>query len=104
MSQLYIRPFMQKGNTVNISVGTSSSNVAATRSGMGTQSIRVVNAGSNIVFINIGVSTVTTATTTGMPILPYSAETFMLGKDDTHIAAISTATGNVLYITTGESA
>ena len=95
---------MQKGDTVHLSVGTTTSNVAATRSGMGTQSIRIVNSGTNVIFINIGTSTVTAAVATGMPILPYSVETFMLGKDDTHVAAICSATGNTLYITTGESA
>ena len=95
---------MPKGNTVNLTVTGSTGSVAVTRPGVGIQSIRVVNNGSNVAFINIGDSTVTAATATSMPILPYSAETFMLGKEDTHVAAIAGTTGNTLYITTGESA
>ena len=104
MSQIYIRPFMPKGGTVNLSVGTTTSRVAVTRPGIGIQSVRIVNSGPNNIFITIGDVTVTAATATGMPILPYCVETFMLGKDDTHVAAIADATGNTLYITTGESA
>ena len=104
MSQLYIRPFMPKGNTVNLSVGVATGSIAVTRPGMGIQSIRIANNGSNVIFITIGSSTVTAAIATSMPILPYSVETFMLGKDDTHVAAISALAGNTLYITTGESA
>jgi hypothetical protein len=104
MSQLYIRPFMVKGNTVNLTVGTSSARVAATGSGQGIQSIRLTNTGSNTVFIKIGNSTVSATVAAGFPMLPNTVETFMLGKDDTHIAAIAASTGNTLYVTTGESA
>lgn len=104
MSQLYIRPFMVKGNTVNLSVGLTSSRVAVTRPTIGIQSIRVLNAGSNTIFIAIGDSTVTAATTTSMPILPYSVETFMFPNEATNVAAIAASTGNTMYITTGESA
>jgi len=104
MSQLYIRPFMIKGNTVNTSVGVSSAAVAVTRPAVGIQSIRIVNSGANIIYINIGGSTITAATSTSMPILPYSVETFMLPNDATHVACIAATTGNTMFITTGESA
>lgn len=104
MSQLYIRPFMDKGSTVNSNVGLTSASVAVTRPNAGIQSIRVLNKGSNTIFIAIGDSTVTAAVATGMPILPYSVETFMLPNGSTHVACISDATGNVMYVTTGESA
>lgn len=104
MSQLYIRPFMVKGNTVNTSVGLTSAAVAVTRPSVGIQSIRVVNSGSNIIYINIGTSAVTATTTTSMPILAYSVETFMLPNDATHVACISASTGNTMFVTTGESA
>ncbi len=104
MSQLYIRPFMPKGNTVNLSVTGSSQRVAVTRSGMGIQSIRVTNIGTQTIFLNIGNSTVTSATTTGFPVLANTVETFMLDKESTHVAAIAGAVGSTLYVTTGESA
>jgi len=56
MSQLYIRPFMIKGNTVNTSVGVSSAAVAVTRPAVGIQSIRIVNSGPNIIYINMVVA------------------------------------------------
>lgn len=104
MSQIYIRPFMVKGSTVNVAVGTSSASVAVTGSGVGIQSLRLTNIGSNIIFVKLGTSTVSATLAAGFPMLPNTVETFMLGKDDTHVAAIAAGTGNTLYITTGESA
>jgi hypothetical protein len=104
MSQLYIRPFMVKGNTVNLAVTNASARVAVTRPGVGIQSIRLTNIGTQNIFITIGTSTVTSAVATGFPMLPNTVETFMLDKESTHIAAIADASGSTLYVTTGESA
>lgn len=104
MSQLYIRPFGPVGNTVNLAVTGTTDRVAVTRSGIGTQSIRVLNIGTQTVFINIGSSTVTAALATSMPVFPGTVETFLLKNDQTHVAAIASAAGSTIYITTGESA
>lgn len=104
MSQLYIRPFGPVGDTVNLAVTATTGSVALTRSGVGTQSIRVLNTGTQTVFINVGASAVTAVLATSMPIFPGTVETFLLKNDQTHVAAIAASTGSTLYITTGESA
>jgi hypothetical protein len=101
---MQIRPFSYKGKTVSLTVGVASTNVAITQSGVGTQSIRLTNVGSNVVFFNLGKDNTTAAGLTDVPLLPNSVETFLLPNDITYIAAIAAATGNTLYITTGESA
>lgn len=104
MPSTYIRPFDIKGATVNLAVLTTTANVAVTRPNIGTQSIRLVNVGTNTVFVTIGTSGVTASLTTSFPLLPNTAETFLLQNGATHVAAIASATGNTLYVTTGESA
>lgn len=102
---MYIRPFGSVGNTVNLTVGTATANVAITRAGLGTQSIRLTNIGANVIFFTLGKdNTATASLTTSVPVLPNSVETFLLPNDMSYIAAISAATGNTLYVTTGESA
>lgn len=97
---MYIRPFGQIGDTVNI---TGPGVVAVTRSGMGTQTIRIVNSGTDTAFLEFGKdATVTASPATGMPMLGNTIETFLLPHDITHIA-VAGATG-VIYFTTGESA
>src|ERR1700693_948748 len=99
-----IRPFSFKGKTVSLTVGVSSTNVAITQAQVGTQSVRLTNVGSNVVFFTFGKDSTIAATNTDVPVLPNSVETFLLPKDITYIAAIAAATGNTLYVTTGESA
>lgn len=101
--QTYLRAFESLGNTVNLAVLATTANVAVSAPGMGNRTIRIVNVGTNVVFINIGTSGVTATTTTSIPLLPNSAEVFFLRRENTHVAAIAGATGNTLYITTGES-
>lgn len=102
MTMIITRPFEPKGVTVNLAVTASSQSVALTRSGMGTQTVRLAVAGIDPVFVAFGTSIVTTATTTGMYLLPNSVETFLLPREVTHIAAISSGTASTLYATTGE--
>lgn len=100
-----IRPFSQKGSTVNLAVTASTGNVAITRPGVGTQTVRILASGNDPVFLNFGTSSAVTATlAAGMPMLGNTIETFLLPNDITHIAAISTGTATTIYITTGESA
>lgn len=106
MSYVYVRAFQPAaGNTVNIAVGAASSNIQITRPNMGTQTIRFHNSGTATVFVNFGKdNTVTASTTTSIPLLPNSVETFTIMNDSGFVAAIGSATGNTLYITTGDSA
>lgn len=102
---MQIRPFNYKGSTVNIVVGTSSANIAITQGGVGTQSIRITNVGANVIFFQLGKdNTVVAAVATSAPILPNTVETFLVPNDMLYIAVISAATGNTVYLTTGESA
>lgn len=97
---MYIRPFGQVGVTVN-TVGAGV--VALTRSGVGTQSVRVVNSGTDTAFLEFGKDAgVVANVASSMPVLAGTVETFLLPNDITHIA-VAGATGTI-YFTTGESA
>lgn len=101
----YIRPFQPKGVTVNLAVTGSSQPIQITRSGVGTQSVRIHNIGNQTVFLNFGIdNTVTVTATNGFPILANTYETFTFEHDFNYIAAIAATTGSTIYITTGESA
>lgn len=103
--QMYVRPFQILGNTANLTVGTSSSNVLIPLGGIGNKSIRVFNSGTNVVFFKLGTGNTTSASaSTDTPLLPNSVETFFLQNEVTYIAAIAAGTGNTLYVTPGESA
>lgn len=100
-----IRPFGWVGATVNTAVTGTSANVAITRSGIGTQTIRVANIGTVTIFIEMGTSSGITATTAAsMPVLANTVETFLLPNNITHLAAIASGAGSTMYVTTGESA
>lgn len=101
----YIRPFgqMQGQKTVNITVGTASTNVAVPAPNIGVRSVRIVNAGTNTTFIEFGADNTVVATlASSMPLLANSMEIFLLPNDITYIAAIGGAAGNLVYITVGE--
>lgn len=106
MTTVTLRPFDIIGTTSNVSVGTSTSNVQCyAPAGVGTRTIRLFNSGASVVYFNLGTSSaVTASTTTSTPMLPNSVETFLLRMDYSWIAAIGDSAGNILYITTGESA
>ncbi len=97
---MYIRPFGQVGKTVSV---TGAGVVAVTRSGVGTQTVRIVNAGTDIAFLEFGKNASVVADVgSSMPMLGGTIETFLLPNDITHIA-VAGATGTI-YFTTGESA
>lgn len=98
---IYVRPFGQVGVTVSDADGSGV--VAVTRAGMGTQSVRIVNSGSAIVYVEFGKSaSVTANAATSMPMLGGTVETFLLPNDITHIAF--TGGDGPVFVTTGESA
>ncbi len=100
-----IRPFWPKGSTVNVAVTTSTQRVAITGPAIGTQSVRVANVGTDVIFITLGTVTTNAALATSMPLLPNSAETFNVQNDITHVAVIGVTGGvSTMYVTTGESA
>lgn len=102
---MQIRPFNYRGNTVNLAVTTSSQNIALVQGGVGTSSLRITNVGTNVIFFLLGKdNTITVTTTTGVPILPNTVETFLVPNDTLFAAVISASAGNTAYFTTGESA
>jgi hypothetical protein len=82
-------------STKTLSATTSSSSTALSVKG---DTILITNAGDNTVFIELGDSTVTAATT-GLPILPNSAQTINRGAAE-YIAVISNYTSTV-YVSDG---
>jgi hypothetical protein len=96
--------FRPMGATVNLAVTTTSGAQALTTSLNSREEVRIVNAGTVIVFIAFGASGVTTTAAAGMPILPGTAETFEVGADETHVAAITASGTATLYATTGRGA
>lgn len=92
-------------NTVVVSVTTGAqSTVLPPTKKFGTCAIRVVNSGTDTVFLEFGNAdaTVTASTTTSMPMLGNTVEVFTLTQSTYTIGYIGVAGGNTLYITPGE--
>ena len=93
---IYVRPFSPVGETVSGTSGT----VTLSRTGMGTQTLRIVNDGSSLATITL--TGPDGFESPGIPILGGSTETFLL-PNRVDSAQISGADGTI-YFTTGESA
>ncbi len=96
-------------STVNLSVTSSSSRVQVlTATSLadvsGSSVVRLYNAGSVVVFVAFGDSTVTATTTANMPIAPGSVEAFRVNPAQTHVAGITAAGTATLYATPGAGA
>lgn len=105
MSSTQLRAFKPYGAnvTVNAAVTTSSAALAFGSGGsIGTKSVRIANVGSNTIFITFGTGSATAATTTSLPMLGNTVEVFTVNADNTHVAHISGAAGNTIYVTVGE--
>ena len=105
MSTVLVRPFgpLQGGATQNIAVTASTQNQVITPNGIGYRSIRIVNVGTQTVFVTFGKdNTVTASLTTSMPVAASSVEVFTLDQDITYIAVIAAATGSTVYYTVGQ--
>lgn len=99
---MYLAPFRPLKPTSNVTVTGASARVAIDKADAG-GSVRVVNSGAAVSFVEFGDSTVVAAVATSFPVLANSVETFFLEKSQTHVAAIGTA-GNTLYVTAGVGA
>lgn len=104
MSGMQIRAWRSLGNnkTRNIAVGVTNQTLAIPDTPFGTRALRIVNVGTQTVFVELGLSTVVADVTTSIPILPGSAEVMTIPNDITTIATIAAATGSTLYFTYGE--
>jgi hypothetical protein len=92
------------GVTSNLTVLTSSANIALPAGG---ETLRVAVVGTGPVYVKFGTSNAVTAATTDMPVFGSAPESFTVSRallsqnGTTHVAAISAATGNTLYVTAG---
>lgn len=97
-----INAFQPNGATVNLSVTTSSGNVALTGVGTGAN-VRLYNAGTATVFVAFGTSSAAAATTSaGIPIPAGAIEIYTVGPTITYLAAITASGTATLYATTGQ--
>jgi len=101
-----ISPFTPQINKTVAIQSSTGSNVTALPGGAG-QQVRVINAGSAIVWIGFGASTITVSSTTDMPILASAAPekfTVPAGSVVSYIAYTSStaAAAATLYVTQGE--
>lgn len=87
--------------TVNLSVSASSSRVAL---GAGGTQIRLFNGGSSTLFFELGDSSVTAATTTGVPLPSGAIEVLSVSPSHSYIAAITASGTATLYATKGAGA
>lgn len=92
-------------STVSIAATTASASAAiAGSAGRGEFTVRVYNAGSATVFVKFG-DTITTATTSNMPIPAGAVEVFSVQDSDgsaNYVAAITASGSATVYVTTGE--
>lgn len=104
MADPQIRAFRPQGvnNTVNIAVTAASQLLAIPNTAQGTRSIRVLNSGSQTIFLDFVTTSGTAALATSMPMIGNSAEVFTFANDISHVAVIAAATGSTMYITPGE--
>jgi len=102
-------PLNNLSQTVSVT-GSSAATALSTISGQATGganvSYEVQNAGSVTVFMAWGAATITTATTTGYPILAGQSKVIDIPNQNTeskvtHFAFISGTTGQTVYITPG---
>jgi hypothetical protein len=92
------------GSTVNLAVLTTVATVVVSPVVGAHRACRILNSGTNTVFINLGGAAVSASLTNSFPMLPNTERVFWFHNDWTTVAAISTATGNTIYITMGEGA
>lgn len=97
-------PFAPTGATLTLSATTTSgttSRTAIVPSAQAQQLRLAAPAGGAVVFVKVGNSAVTAAVT-DMPLLPGTIEMFSIGPQDTHIAAITAASTQSVYVTPGQ--
>jgi hypothetical protein len=98
-----IDTFTPIGDTVNLSVSSSSARVQITASSSGSSNVRIHNKGTVGLFVTFGGSSVTATTAAGIPIPVGAIEIFGLGNYD-YVAAITASGTATLYATPGQGA
>ena len=88
-------------NTTVINVAATSTSTALTAMvGSDGGTVRIVNSGTQPVFIVFGTGAVP-ATTSSMPLLGNTVENFSITSATTSITTLAAATGSTLYVTVG---
>lgn len=95
-----ITPVYQGSKTISCA---SSSAATALPSTIAQQraNLELQNAGSAVIFVEFGSSTIEAATTTGYPILVGQSKVVTVPPTTTHIACIVAASTHTLYVTVG---
>lgn len=101
-----IRPFRpvdeNTATTQNIVVTSVAASVNLT--GL-SRSVRIVNIGNQTVFVRfVTASGGSAVTSSSMPVLAGTVETFFASNEVTAVSAVASASGSTIYITQGESA
>lgn len=89
------------GSTVTLSATSTSSNQNLTGVTKSMDSIRVVNTGTDTVFLKWGAGTQTATTLIDLPVPGGNTEIFQIPPDVTNIAAVCATTATV-YVTVGK--
>lgn len=99
-----IRAFRPLGNnrTSSFTTTAASQRTAILDTPYGTRALRVVNSGTDITFIELGIITSNAIITSSMPMLGNTVEVFTIANDIAYVAFIGAAGGNTVYITAGE--
>jgi hypothetical protein len=94
--------FSPIGATVNVTVGAASANVALTKAGANSTTLRLANIGSVVSFVEFGTSSGVAATLAASMPIPINSVVYVeVGPSITHMAAIGSGAGSVLYATAG---
>lgn len=95
-------PFQPTGNTTTLVSAPATANASfGSWPYSGGGNVRILNSSSNIAFVAFATSAAgEVSTTTGMPILPNSAELFTVSREQTYVVAVGAATAT-LYLTPG---
>ncbi len=104
MSTLQLRAFRPLGNnkTVSLAVTAAEQKLTIPDVPFGTRSVRLVNLGTDTIFIEFVQLAQTAAVATSMPMLPKTVEVFTLANDVSRLSVIGTTTTSTLYVTYGE--
>lgn len=102
MAAVSIRPFQfYDQQTQTLAVTAASQAITLTVAGLGTRTIRVVNSGTQTVFMRYNAAATVAAS---LPILANTVEVFVLPNDVTTLNFIAAGAGSTVYVTPGEGA
>ncbi len=93
--------FTPIGATVNLTVSGANQVLALNTAGNNTTVYRIANLGTLVTFVALGTAATVVTAANGLPI-PINGVVYLeAGPSVTHIAAIGSGAGSVLYVTAG---